>query len=170
MRCRIGCKAKLKSNCGETITEVLVASLVIAFASILLASMVVASTRIIKKSIEAYHLYTERHNAIEMLSISGDSIYMGNLTVGGGIPENITDENHKTVGYLTSDKDISVLIEGRMNAYDQGSFKNTLFMNETISNNLNVDIYTVSNSIDSSVGEDEARTRSGFFSKYFVKE
>ena len=62
---------KVFSRSGETITEVLVASLVIAFGSIILATMVVASTRIIKKSTEAYGQYMVLHNEMEMLDANG---------------------------------------------------------------------------------------------------
>lgn len=62
---------KCKAKGGETITEVLVASLVIAFGSILLASMVTASTKIIQKSMVAYNHYMDIHNGAESLTSAG---------------------------------------------------------------------------------------------------
>ena len=74
-------RKKIESKKGESITEVLVASLVIAFGSILLASMVVASTSIIKKSIIAYGQYISFHNEAEMLDADETS---------GGTPGSIS--------------------------------------------------------------------------------
>lgn len=67
---------KCKAKGGETITEVLVASLVIAFGSILLASMVTASTKIIQKSMVAYNHYMDIHNGAESLTSAGLSALM----------------------------------------------------------------------------------------------
>ena len=62
---------KYRNQSGETITEVLVASLVIAFGSILLATMVTASTKIIQKSMVAYDQYMDLHNGAESLTSAG---------------------------------------------------------------------------------------------------
>lgn len=161
------CEDKLRSAHGETITEVLVASLVIAFGSILLASMVVASTRIIKRSMEAYHLYTERHNAIEMLSVSGDSIKMGSFTVGIGNPATITDEDSITIGYLHSEKDKNVSISGKVYIYSQGSIKEDQVLNETIAENIKANLYTVSGPEKSSTEDKESDTNVKVFTRYF---
>lgn len=56
-------KAKLKSQSGETITEVLVASLVVVLGSILLATMVSAAYRMIRNSEKAYDRYLAAQNA-----------------------------------------------------------------------------------------------------------
>lgn len=76
-------KRKLIMKQGESITEVLVASLVIAFGSIFLATMVIASTRIIRRSIDAYDQYMNIHNSIEKLDKSGkiDDVQMKANTV-----------------------------------------------------------------------------------------
>ena len=85
-------RKKIESKKGESITEVLVASLVIAFGSILLASMVVASTSIIRKSITAYGQYISFHNEAEMLDADETS---GSISFYGRMHEYGTgDLNH----------------------------------------------------------------------------
>lgn len=56
---------KLKSQNGESIGEVLVASLIVALGSVMFASMVSASDKLITRSEKAYKDYLEDHNSIE---------------------------------------------------------------------------------------------------------
>lgn len=56
---------KLRSENGESIAEVLVATLVVALGSVLFAGMVSASEKIVRNSDTAYDKYLSDHNAIE---------------------------------------------------------------------------------------------------------
>lgn len=56
---------KLKENQGESIAEVLVASLVIALALILLVTMTMASFRLTRKTENAFNDYYDSKNAAE---------------------------------------------------------------------------------------------------------
>ena len=56
---------KLRSEKGESIAEVLVATLVVALGSVLFAGMVSASEKIVRNSDTAYDNYLNDHNAIE---------------------------------------------------------------------------------------------------------
>lgn len=104
-------KNKLNKTSGETITEVLVASLVIAFGSIILATMVIASTRIIEKSIKAYNRYTNIHNAAEMLfkNVDVNDIYTKtNETVDIDINKSITISGGKSYAFINGHEDNTV--------------------------------------------------------------
>lgn len=57
--------AKLASRKGESLSETLVAMLVVALGSILLVTMVIAARNIIQKSEEAYDTFIAQHNALE---------------------------------------------------------------------------------------------------------
>lgn len=56
---------KLKSQNGESIAEVLVATLIAALATVMFASMVTASDNLIRKSDDAYKEYLQDYNDIE---------------------------------------------------------------------------------------------------------
>lgn len=56
---------KLKSNRGESLAEVLLASLVISLGFVLFATMVQASSRMVKDSIDHYDAYLEVVNHLE---------------------------------------------------------------------------------------------------------
>lgn len=56
---------KLHSSSGESISEVLVAMLVIALGIVMLVSMISASGNIIRRSEQAYADYIKRFNAME---------------------------------------------------------------------------------------------------------
>lgn len=56
---------KLRSENGESIAEVLVATLVVALGSVLFVGMVSASEKIVRNSDTAYDKYLSDHNAIE---------------------------------------------------------------------------------------------------------
>lgn len=56
---------KLKSQNGESIGEVLVATLIVALGSVMFASMVSTSERLIQRSDSAYKEYLEDYNSIE---------------------------------------------------------------------------------------------------------
>lgn len=60
---------KLKSQNGESIGEVLVASLIVALGSVMFASMVSASERLITRSEKAYQEYLKDHNSIEEITL-----------------------------------------------------------------------------------------------------
>lgn len=57
-------RVKLGSKAGESLTETLVAVLIVSLASILLVTMVQASRRVITKSGSAYSGYIEEHNKL----------------------------------------------------------------------------------------------------------
>lgn len=55
---------KLHSNRGESLSETLIAMLIVALGSILLVSMVIAARNIIQRSDEAYDAYISTNNAL----------------------------------------------------------------------------------------------------------
>lgn len=61
-------KNKLKSNSGETLSEVLAASVVIALAMILFVSMLSAAARLVDKSEIHFHNNIEEKNRIEAMA------------------------------------------------------------------------------------------------------
>ena len=73
-------RAKLGSNAGESLTETLVAVLIVSLASILLVTMVQASRRVVTRSGSAYSDYISEHND---LAVEGSS-------QGSGSGEDIT--------------------------------------------------------------------------------
>lgn len=58
-------QAKLRSSSGESISEVLVAMLVIALGIVMLVSMISASGNMIRRSEKVYADYMEQFNAME---------------------------------------------------------------------------------------------------------
>lgn len=67
---------KIKSKKGESLSETLVAMLVVALGSILLVTMVIAARNIIQKSEDAYNHFIAQHNALESrdTSVEGASV------------------------------------------------------------------------------------------------
>ena len=138
MKIFISIKNKLNKKYGETITEVLVASLVIAFGSIILATMVVASTRITRKSIEAYDRYISIHNATEMQK-----------------DVDISDVQKKTNEIVNIDTTKSVTIsDGTLHPFADGHEDNTGASISCPDISISVKLYTVH-------GDEET------FSKYY---
>ena len=56
---------KLRSSSGESIAEVLIASLVVALAMIMIVSMIMSATKMVDSSAETYTAFIEEHNKIE---------------------------------------------------------------------------------------------------------
>lgn len=109
---------KFKSRRAESISEVLVAMLVVALGSVMFASMVMASQRIINGTQENYKQYIASHNALEemdsnspdvtriegQLKISEVSGSQNDCAIGGNARESVTvyvskDKNHFTYQY-----------------------------------------------------------------------
>ncbi|MGN0361252.1 MAG: hypothetical protein ACI4ET_00230 [Bilifractor sp.] len=65
--------ARLSSESGESLTETLVAVLIVALASVLLVTMVLAARRVITRSGKAYSSYISEHNALEEIASSSTS-------------------------------------------------------------------------------------------------
>ena len=63
---------RLRSERGESISEALVAMLVVAMGAIMLVSMTIAATHVVERSEKAYAEYLDERNAVES---------MGNMTV-----------------------------------------------------------------------------------------
>lgn len=76
-------REKLASKAGESLTETLVAVLIVSLASILLVTMVQASRRVITRSGSAYSDYISEHNDLAVESSSQGSHV-------SGAPESIT--------------------------------------------------------------------------------
>lgn len=153
MKIFISIKNKLNKKYGETITEVLVASLVIAFGSIILATMVVASTRITRKSIEAYDRYISIHNATEMLQKDVD----------------ISDVQKKTNEIVNIDTTKSVTISGgTLHPFADGHEDNTGDSISCPGISISVKLYTVPKITDH--GDEETQENKSVpmtFSKYY---
>lgn len=81
--------AKLLSSKGESISEVLVASLVIALGALLVATMISASFRLLSREEQSYKEYIEQKNIFETLSETKDAgtlnitVTASNTTNGG---------------------------------------------------------------------------------------
>lgn len=88
---------KLKEQKGESLSEVLVASLIIALALILLVNMVTASTRLVSKSSDTFDENMTVKNSAEYGGSDGSAATTalpstsGNLTISGG---SITDSDN----------------------------------------------------------------------------
>ncbi len=67
---------RLSSHRGETISEVLVASLVISLGMLLVATMISASFRILSREEKSYREYIEQKNIFETYSESKDASTM----------------------------------------------------------------------------------------------
>ena len=151
---------RLKSSGGESITEVLVASLVIAFGSILLATMVTASTKIIQKAMIAYQSYMDVHNGMEMVNVGGLPADLTMMTSDGTeVPLTETEEIMEAVisdGSLYGNKLNLTGVDGN-NTYSQsGPFE--------VSEKESVKVFTVpAIKTDGSTGKYS-------FSKYFATE
>ena len=93
-------RAKLGSNAGESLTETLVAVLIVSLASILLVTMVQASRRVVTRSGSAYSDYISEHND---LAVEGSSQGTFSPVEGGnssdnslsGIKEHVTVKTEK---------------------------------------------------------------------------
>lgn len=66
-------RARLRSRAGESLTETLVAVLIVSLASILLVSMVQGARRVISRSGSAYSDYITEHSDLAVKSDSMDS-------------------------------------------------------------------------------------------------
>ena len=91
-------RTKLTSKAGESLTETLVAVLIVSLASILLVTMVQASRRVITRSGSAYSDYISKHNDLAVESSSQSSHV-------SGAPESITitaADNEKKADYSLS--------------------------------------------------------------------
>lgn len=73
-------KKRITSNRGETIAEVLVASLVIALGMILFVTMVNASFRLLKNEENSYKSFIETKNAFERIAENAEG-HAGKVTV-----------------------------------------------------------------------------------------
>lgn len=84
-------RAKLTSRAGESLTETLVAVLIVSLASILLVTMVQASRRVITRSGSAYSDYISEHNDLSVESSSQGSGEAKEITAVPSNSENKTD-------------------------------------------------------------------------------
>ena len=152
---------KYRNQSGETITKVLVASLVIAFGSILLATMVTASTKIIQKSMVAYDQYMDLHNGAESLTDTG---LPSGLKIEKSDGTKVVLEAYKnTPDAILSNEADQPGIYGRKLNTGSGSEAKT-YISEgpfQVSLNESVNVYTVPGS--------EASSRYSF-SKYFSSD
>jgi competence protein ComGC len=80
-------RARLRSSTGESLTETLVAVLIVSLASILLVSMVLGARRVISRSGSAYSDYIKEHSELaeKSKSDSQDSSKLDTVTI---TPEN----------------------------------------------------------------------------------
>ncbi|MGI6055713.1 MAG: hypothetical protein ACOYBD_01820 [Bilifractor sp.] len=74
-------RAKIASKAGESLTETLVAVLIVSLASILLVTMVQASRRVITRSGSAYSDYISEHNDLAVESSSQSSGEAEEITI-----------------------------------------------------------------------------------------
>ena len=155
---------KYRSRSGETITEVLVASLVISLGSILLASMVTASTKIIQKSITAYQQYMGIHNTAEMLTKDGLSSAIS-VTLPDGSSMTIESSSENTDGTASLSGNI------RSNALSSDPSGNAVYNNTGTSLSADetepVKVYSVTEQ-DSNDSDENASKYS--LSRYFPVE
>jgi len=84
--------AKLSSGSGESLTETLVAVLIVALASVLLVTMVLAARRVITRSGKAYASYISEHSALATDTADGST---GSGTGSTSDESSVTD-NGKT--------------------------------------------------------------------------
>ena len=81
---------KLKSNSGESISEVLIASLVVSLAFVMVVSMVTSSQKIIKKTDDAMDNYYEQRNAYEKgTAETSHAVVIVTNTDGTAISQNV---------------------------------------------------------------------------------
>ena len=161
-------KRKLSSENGESITEVLVASLVIAFGSIILATMVMASTRIIKKSIDAYDKYISIHNAVEMLDQNGK---IGYLSIGedGMTITDASDTEKRPVGYIDSKSESRTIANGSLHLFIGDVYQSDNAKDISLSGGSmnDVEVYAVSLSPKKEGEASEPQQGAIVFSRYF---
>lgn len=95
---------KLKSTSGETITEVLIASLVVVLGVLLYTMMVQASFRIITKSEETMHNLYAAESTIEYSISTGEA--NSTILISGKTGLSVPDETINICVCETEDKDI----------------------------------------------------------------
>ena len=98
-RCDNIISRKIRSERGESIAEVLIAVLVVAFAAIILVSMVMAARNIIEKSEEMYKEEMAEHNSMEMITgdKSGYASYLNKDYFDGEQEITITEDKNGTI-------------------------------------------------------------------------
>lgn len=92
---------KLGSKAGESLTETLVAVLIVSLASILLVTMVQASRRVITRSGFAYSGYIKEHNELAVEDSSQNSPTEITLTPAVGENDTSLREIHEKVNVQT---------------------------------------------------------------------
>lgn len=96
-------RARLRSRAGESLTETLVAVLIVSLASILLVSMVQGARRVISRSGSAYSDYITEHSD---LAVQGDS-----RDIGKSDTDTITDAIILKKNAASSDYSLSKMEE-----------------------------------------------------------
>ena len=94
-------RVKLGSKAGESLTETLVAVLIVSLASILLVTMVQASRRVITRSGFAYSGYIKEHNELAVEDSSQNSPTEITLTPAVGENDTSLREIHEKVNVQT---------------------------------------------------------------------
>lgn len=97
-------RVKLGSKAGESLTETLVAVLIVSLASILLVTMVQASRRVVTRSGSAYSGYIKEHNELAVESSSQKNTRDITLTPAAGENDTSLREIHEKV-IVQTDKD-----------------------------------------------------------------
>ena len=99
----------LRNTHGETITEVLVAMVIVGLALLMLAVVIASSSSIVKKDREYMEDYYETGNALA--TYSGNPKYKGKLTVTlSGTPVKLSSESGNTISIeVYADEDESVV-------------------------------------------------------------
>ena len=99
----------LRNTHGETITEVLVAMVIVGLALLMLAVVIASSSSIVKKDREYMEDYYETGNALAMYS--GDPKYEGTLTVTlSGTPVKLSPESGNSISIdVYADEDDTVV-------------------------------------------------------------
>lgn len=94
-------RVKLGSKAGESLTETLVAVLIVSLASILLVTMVQASRRVVTRSGSAYSGYIKEHNELAVESSSQKNSTEITLTPAAGENDTSLREIHEKVNVQT---------------------------------------------------------------------
>lgn len=97
-------RVKLGSKAGESLTETLVAVLIVSLASILLVTMVQASRRVVTRSGSAYSGYIKEHNELAVEDSSQNSPTEITLTPARAGNDNSLRKIHEKV-YVQTDKE-----------------------------------------------------------------
>lgn len=79
---------KLRSENGESIAEVLVATLVVALGTVLFAGMISASEKIVRNSDTAYDKYLSDRNAIENYEHSSEDSESSSVSISSSEGDN----------------------------------------------------------------------------------